>query len=93
MLDPHNEYATALARLAEVLNVDNFKLPFWLLDSEEAVRVLVRGGTSPERESQAMILRDAIAKARRHFAGEGAASASITVDTPVPYRIWIWFGF
>ena len=86
VLDPHNEYATAFGNLAEVLNVDNFRLPFWLLDSEEAVRVLVRGGTPPERESQAMILRDAITKARRHFAGDSAAP-SISVDTPVPYRI------
>lgn len=87
MLDPHNEYATAFGELAEVLNVDNFKLPFWLLDSEEAVRVLVRGGTPPERESQAMILRDVITRARRHFAGDTVTASSITVDTPVPYRL------
>jgi DNA helicase HerA-like ATPase len=87
MLDPHNEYTSGFGDIAEVLNVDNLKLPFWLLDSEESVRVLVRGGTAPERESQAMILRDVITRARRHFAGEGSASASITVDTPVPYRI------
>ena len=87
MLDPHNEYATAFGDLAEVLNVDNLKLPFWLLDSDEAVRVLVRGGTSPERESQAMILREAITRARRAFAGDGPDTASITVDTPSPFRI------
>lgn len=85
LLDPHNEYATAFGPLAEVISVENMKLPFWLLDSEEAVRVLVRGGTPTERESQALILRDSIARARRHFAG--GESASITVDTPVPYRI------
>ncbi len=87
MLDPHNEYATAFGELCEVLNVDNLKLPFWLLDSEEAVRVLVRGGTPPERESQAMILREAMTKARRAFAGDSPDTASITVDTPVPFRI------
>jgi DNA helicase HerA-like ATPase len=87
LLDPHNEYATAFGDVAEILNVDNLKLPFWLLDSEEAVRVLVRGGTPPERESQALILRDAIARARRHFAADAPNAGSITVDTPVPYRI------
>ena len=88
MLDPHNEYATAFADVAEVLSVDNLKLPFWLLDSEEAVRVLVRGGTPAEREAQALILRDTIARARRHFAGDASGwASSITVDTPVPYRI------
>lgn len=87
LLDPHNEYPTAFGPMAEVINVENLRLPFWLLDSEEAVRVLVRGGTPAERETQALLLRDLIARARRQFAGEGAASASITVDTPVPYRL------
>lgn len=86
LLDPHNEYARAFGPLADVISVDNLKLPFWLLDSEEAVRVLVRGGSPAERESQALLLRDLIARARRHFAGE-RAPASITVDTPVPYRL------
>ncbi len=85
LLDPHNEYASAFGPQADVVDVDNLKLPFWLLDSEEAVRVLVRGGTPPERESQALILRDAILRARRQFAGSD--NASITVDTPVPYRL------
>jgi DNA helicase HerA-like ATPase len=86
LLDPHNEYASAFGPLAEVITVDNLQLPFWLLDSEEAVRVLVRGGTPQERESQALILRDNIARARRHFAGSNE-STPITVDTPVPYRV------
>lgn len=85
LLDPHNEYASAFGSAAEVINVENLRLPFWLLDSEEAVRVLVRGGSAGDREAEAMILRDAIARARRHFAGE--QSASITVDTPVPFRL------
>ena len=87
MLDPHNEYASAFGDQAEVLNVENIRLPLWLLDAEEAVRVLVSGGSSHERETQAMILRDVITRARRHFAGETALASSITVDTPVPYRI------
>jgi DNA helicase HerA-like ATPase len=58
-----------------------------MLDSEEAVRVLVVGGNSAERETQAMILRDTIVRARRYYAGESPGSGSITVDTPVPYRI------
>ncbi|HYU12929.1 MAG TPA: DUF87 domain-containing protein [Stellaceae bacterium] len=87
LLDPHNEYATAFGELAEVINVDNLQMPFWFFDFEEAVRILVRGGTTQEQEAQAIILKDAITRARRHYAGDGAASASITVDTPVPFRI------
>ncbi len=87
MIDPHNEYSTAFGNKAEVLNVENLHLPLWLLDSEEAVRVLIVGGSAAERETQAMILRDTIVRARRHYAGDSIGSSSITVDTPVPYRI------
>lgn len=86
LLDPHNEYSAAFGELAEIVNTDNLELPFWLLDFEEAARVLIRGGTTQEQEAQAIILKDAITRARRHFAGEDFAAMSITVDTPVPFR-------
>src|SRR5262249_17029295 len=85
LLDPHNEYGKAFGHLAEIVNVDNLQLPFWLLDFEEAVGVLVRGGTAQEQEAQAIILKDAITRARRRHAIEGFAVSSITVDTPVPF--------
>lgn len=86
LLDPHNEYAAAFGDLAEIINVDNLELPFWLLDFEEAVGVLVRGGTAQEQEAQGIILKDAITRARRRFAADELSAASITVDTPVPYK-------
>ena len=87
VLDPHNEYATAFGDLAEVVNVDNLQLPLWLLDLEEAAGVLIRGGTVQEQEAQAIILKDAIVRARRHYATNGLAAASITVDTPAPFGV------
>jgi len=86
LLDPHNEYGRAFGELAEVVNVDNLQLPLWLLDFEEAVEVLVRGGTAQEQEAQAIILKDAITRARRRFATESLGATSITVDTPLPYK-------
>jgi uncharacterized protein len=86
LLDPHNEYAAAFGDIAEVVNVDNLQLPFWLLDSEEAVGVLVRGGTTQEQEAQAIILKDAMTRARRRFATDDLSAGSITVDTPVPFK-------
>jgi DNA helicase HerA-like ATPase len=88
LLDAHNEYTTAFGDLAEVINIDNLQLPFWLLDFEEAARVLIRGGTTQEQEAQAIILKDAITRARRHFAGDERAAVSVTVDTPVPFRVY-----
>src|SRR5215470_16281027 len=85
VLDPHNEYARAFGEFAEFVNVDNLQLPFWLLDFEEAVEVLVRGGTAQEQEAQAIILKDAIIRARRRHASEDFAASSITVDTLLPF--------
>jgi uncharacterized protein len=87
VLDPHNEYSKAFETIAEVVNVDNLRLPLWLLDYEEAVRTLVRGGTAHEQEAQAIILKDAITWARRQRSGPDAAG-SVSVDTPVPFRIF-----
>ena len=83
VLDPHNEYASAFGERAELFNVDNLQLPLWLLDFEEAVGVLVRGGTVQEQETQAIILKEAIIRARRRHWSD--AATSITVDTPLPF--------
>jgi DNA helicase HerA-like ATPase len=85
LLDPHSEYEQAFGDMAEIVNIDNLQLPFWLLDYEEAVATLVSGGTLLEQQSQATILREAIVHARRKYAGDMNAQW-ITVDTPVPYR-------
>jgi uncharacterized protein len=86
VVDPHNEYSAAFGDLAEAINIDNLDLPFWLFDFEEAVEILVRGGTVREQESQAIVLKDAMTRARRHAADRDLAAASLTVDTPVPFR-------
>jgi uncharacterized protein len=87
VVDPHDEYAAAFGDLAEVIDIDNLDLPFWLFDFEEAVEVLVRGGTMREQEAQAIILKDAMLRARRQAAHPESGSGALTVDTPVPYRI------
>src|SRR6266446_3012605 len=87
LIDPHNEYGRAFGEAAEMINIDNLQLPFWLFDFEEMVGILVRGGTAQEQEAQALILKDAITRARRHYAGESRAAAGLSVDTPTPFRV------
>jgi uncharacterized protein len=87
LLDPHNEYAHAFAGLANVITVANLQLPFWLLNFEEAAGVLVRAGSKSERDSQRLVLNDAIAWARQTYGNFHKRQTAITVDTPVPYRI------
>lgn len=85
LLDPHNEYFAAFGDRAEVVSVDRSRLPFWVLDLEEATRILVRGGT--EQEAQGIILKDALRLARINYTRSPDAGSWITVDTPVPFLV------
>ena len=95
LLDPHNEYATAFGEWAEVISPRNMQLPFWLLNFEEIVEVLVG---DPERKAEIEVLQELIPLAKsRYSTGRTAESNKLrrgvidsgryTVDTPVPYRI------
>ena len=95
LLDPHNEYATAFGEWAEVISPRNMQLPFWLLNFEEIIEVLIG---DPERKAEIEILQELIPIAKsRYSTGRNAENNKIrrgvldtgryTVDTPVPYRI------
>jgi DNA helicase HerA-like ATPase len=95
LLDPHNEYATAFSEWAEVINPRNMQLPFWLLNFEEVVEVLI---SDPTRKAEIEILQELIPIAKsRYSAGRARDNQPMrrsmpdhgrfTVDTPVPYRI------
>ncbi|MCH9806231.1 MAG: DUF87 domain-containing protein [Alphaproteobacteria bacterium] len=98
LLDPHNEYATAFKEWGEVVSPRNMQLPFWLLNFEEIVEVLIG---DPERKAEIEILQELIPIAKAKYAAsqnKDQASGSgrlrrnpndagrFTVDTPVPYR-------
>jgi uncharacterized protein len=87
MLDPHNEYAAAFGKRAELLNPSNLKLPYWLMNFEETAAILVNQESPEGAYAEGAILRRAILRARRAFNGDEATSEHITVDTPVPYRL------
>jgi DNA helicase HerA-like ATPase len=82
LLDPHNEYASAFADMAELLNPSNLQLPYWLLNFEEIAHILVEPGE--QRFTQLALLKDAIVQAKRAMYPE---DAYLTVDTPIPYRL------
>ena len=95
LLDPHNEYATSFGDWAEVISPRNMQLPFWLLNFEEIVEVLVG---DPSRKAEIEILQELIPMAKSRYSSgraregqnlrRGALDASrFTVDTPVPYRV------
>ena len=95
LLDPHNEYATAFSEFAEVISPRNMQLPFWLLNFEEIVEVLIADGS---RKAEIEILQELIPIAKARYSAGRARDqqnsrrgmiepARFTVDTPVPYRI------
>jgi DNA helicase HerA-like ATPase len=92
ILDPHNEFAAAFPTLSVVIDTDRLDLPFWLMRLEELVEVIFRGRVPVADEVD--LLREIIPEAKKAFKGTDQAAmrksferASITADTPVPYRI------
>jgi len=92
ILDPHNEFAAAFPRHAVVIDTDTLDLPFWLMRLEEFGEVVFRGRPAVPEELDA--LRDLIPDAKRAFRGSDSAlmrrqteKASVTADTPLPYRM------
>ena len=86
LLDPHNEYSRAFGSKAEVIDPTTLNLPHWLLNFEESIELFV-GKTEFAATSQTNILKEAVLSARRSFGAAGISADSITVDTPVPYKL------
>ena len=96
LLDVHREYAQSFRGLAEVITPDNMVLPFWLLNFDEAVEILI--GQQPGRETDVEILRELIPQAKARYMSNqrrdksgavvrgGFDGSNIGVDTPLPYR-------
>jgi DNA helicase HerA-like ATPase len=95
ILDIHNEYSAAFGGLVEPINLDNFSLPFWMLDFTEMVAALVSRDAHYDAEVE--ILSDAVVHAKKRYSESATARAGalrkpeshmvITVDTPTPFRM------
>ncbi len=97
LLDVHREYARSFPGMAEIINPDNMTLPFWLLNFDEAVEILI--GQQSHREIDVEILRELIPQAKaRYFSNQRRDrsplsrtrelfdASNIGVDTPLPFR-------
>ena len=97
LLDPHNEYATAFKDWGEVISPRNMQLPYWLLNFEELIEVLIGG--SDGRKQEIEILQELIPIAKGNYSSgrnggkdghslrRSGDNGRYTVDTPVPYRM------
>ncbi|MFN4143337.1 ATP-binding protein [Aestuariivirga sp.] len=97
LLDVHREYANAFSDMAEVINPENMNLPFWLLNFEEIVEILI--GQQASREGDIEVLRELIPLAKLRYMNnqrrdrtglqrsrDPQDSSNVGVDTPIPYR-------
>ena len=96
LLDVHREYAQSFRGMSEVITPDNMALPFWLLNFDEAVEILIGG--QAHREADVEILREAIPLAKARYMGnqrrdkngvrtrDALVENNIGVDTPIPFR-------
>jgi uncharacterized protein len=98
LLDVHREYSQSFKGISEIITPDNMALPFWLLNFDEAVEILV--GQQANRETDVEVLRELIPIAKARYMGNqrrdksGAVARNrdvlvennIGVDTPIPYR-------
>lgn len=96
LVDPHNEYKACFGEQAHIINLENLCLPFWFLNFEEIVEILL--GSKEEFGAEVELLREFIPAAKRAYAANKGRESrllqrSITrrerysVDVPVPYRI------
>jgi DNA helicase HerA-like ATPase len=90
LFDPHGEYEAAFngnANIIDIIDQQNFFLPYWLLNAEETSRIFL-DPQSPTLSVEEEVLNDIVVGARHRFFGQTDHGTSrITVDSPVPYRM------
>jgi hypothetical protein len=95
LLDVHREYAQCFRKGAEIVTPDNLNLPFWFLNFDEIVEILI--GSQPNRDADIEILRELIPMAKLRYAANQRRDRAVRprelldiqtigIDTPVPYR-------
>ena len=85
ILDPHDEYAAAFKERAESITTENLRLPYWMMNLEEHIEIII-GPRTPEREVEVDILKRTLLAARKESAKD-KDYGRFTVDTPIPYRL------
>lgn len=88
ILDPHNEYATALKDCKSLsTDANTLSLPYWLLSSQETFSLFI-GKTEFVATTQTNIIKKALWEARKAGASEIKLNANkITIDSPIPYDL------
>lgn len=84
IFDIHGEFCAAFPD-ANILNVDNLKLPYWLLNGEELEELLLDSGDN-NNYNQASVLRKVIT-ANKQFNNIQISKEKVYFDSPVKFDI------
>jgi uncharacterized protein len=85
MLDPHGEYGKAFKSNGVTYDASNLELPYWLMNFDEHVEVLI-GKRTKENELEVDILAKCLLQARSKSRA-AADIGKLTVDSPIPYLL------
>lgn len=93
MLDVHGEYSTPLADVAKVFSVEPnddeeaLFIPYWALEVGTLLDFLTGGVTDTQEAAFTDRIVDFKLQAHEQHPFSGVSSASITVDTPLPFSL------
>jgi uncharacterized protein len=85
MLDPHGEYGAAFKTNGVTYDASNLELPYWLLNFDETVEILI-GKRTRENELEVDILAKCLLAARSKSRA-AVDIGKLTVDSPIPYLL------
>ncbi len=86
IFDPHNEYSAAFEDVCVKFDIDSLRLPYWIMNFEEHVEVLITPSDHVNRQAEIDILNRVLLKARID-SSNGIPIEKITVNTPIPYKL------
>jgi uncharacterized protein len=85
MLDPHGEYGAAFKDNGVTYDASNLELPYWLLNFDETVEILI-GKRTNDNEMEVDILAKCLLQARSKSRA-AVDIGKLTVDSPIPYLL------
>jgi uncharacterized protein len=83
LFDLHGEYASTFGPSADVISASNLELPYWLMNSEELLGLMVDRSEAAAPNQIAKFKELLQAAKENHPENQGMAIKKITIDTPV----------
>ena len=83
LLDMHGEYSTSFGSYAEVIHADQIELPYWLMNSEELLGLMI-DRSEMAAPNQVAKFKELLQEAKEaHPENKRLGIPKITIDTPV----------